>query len=345
MIQIYNKNTNTKQFNGSFNPRKTQALNGNFTPPLDKLAQLPTKKLSTLKNKALSTLQKRARSKWYTNQIIPKLLNYTKHVAKDETMRKYFQTAYYCSSLLTQRGKNITAKYCNNRLCNMCNRIRTGKLMNGYIGQFEGKKLHFVTLTIPNVIANELKPSITEMTKNMSNIIRTLRERHKIPLNGIRKLEVTYNAKTNTYHPHIHLLIDQDKGNKIIELWLKRYPKAKSIAQDTRPADENSYKELFKYTTKIAATKSKHNSGVIEVHTQALYIIIKSMYKKRAFQPFGDIKKVNEDIIEEELKGQTYEEIKEETEFKEWFWMGSDWMSIDGELLTNYEPPDIVFSG
>ena len=172
MVQIYNKNTNPKQFNRGFNPVKT--------PPLDKLAQLPTKKEKPLKNKHLTTLGKRARSKWYTSQVIPKILNYAKHVAKDEPMRKYFQSAYYCSHILTQRGKKLTTKYCNNRLCNMCNRIRTGKLMNGYVGQLEGRKLHFVTLTIPNVIADELKPAITAMTKNMANIIRTLRERHKI---------------------------------------------------------------------------------------------------------------------------------------------------------------------
>jgi hypothetical protein len=216
--------------------------------------------------------------------------------------------------------------------------------MNSYVSQLEGRKLHFVTLTIPNVIADELKPTITAMTKNMSNIIRTLRERHKISLNGIRKIEVTYNDKTSTYHPHIHLLIDQDEGQTIINHWLKRYPKAKAIAQDTRPANQDSYNELFKYTTKIAATKSKKNSGVIEVHTHALYTIVKSMYKKRAFQPFGDIKKVNEDIIEEELKGQEYEEINEEL-FKCWHWNSYDWISTDGELLTNYTPPLLVFSG
>ena len=319
------------------NNNPTNVKRANLPPSLDTLAQLPTKS----KKGGLNTLQKRARSKWFTSQIVTPLILHTQYIEKDEKFRKYFSSAFYCSHVLTQENKRVKTKYCNTRVCNQCNRIRTAKLINGYISQLSGKKLFFVTLTIPNVNKSDLKTSISKMIKDCSNIIRVIRERKKININGIRKIEVTYNKNTNEYHPHIHLLVDVCP-ELIVQEWLKRNKFSKPIAQDIREANQNSLNELFKYTTKIAVTKNTKESNKIKLEVEALYNIVKALDKKRAFQPFGNIKKVTEDIKEEELKGEEHKELPD-YDFCEWIWIESDWINSEGETLTNYKPPNIVF--
>jgi hypothetical protein len=316
------------------------------SPLLDTLAQLPTKS-------KLTPLQKKARSKYFTQNIVTPLIYYAQYEAKDIKLQKYFSSAFYCCKDIKQVGKRIETKYCNTRVCNQCNRIRTAKLMNGYISQLSGKKQYFVTLTIPNVAAAELRTSISSMVKNCSNIIRVIRERKKIKVNGIRKIEITYNQKTNTYHPHLHLLVDS-AADIIVAEWLKRNPTAKAVAQDIRNADENSLNELFKYTTKIGISKTKEINSSIDIQVEAIYTITKAMYKKRAFQPFGLIKKVNEDIEDTELNSEQYPELND-YDCAYWQWQNNDWVCISqyivnnkGELireqLTNYQPPPIIFN-
>ena len=291
--------------------------------PLDTLGQLPT---DDLKN-----LQKRARSKWYTTAISGRLLYL------NSELHKYYQSAFYCSHILKQESKKITTKYCDTRICHVCNRIRTAKLMNGYVQQLLALgSLQFVTLTVPNCYDTELHNTVDSIIKSFSNIVRVIRERKKIPVNGIRKLEITYNYHSNTYHPHIHVLVDRNAGDLIVTEWLKRYPNAKRKAQDIRNADKGSLNEMFKYTTKIV-TKSK---GKIDVYIPALDRILISLKGRRCFQHFGKIKKVEEEITD--LESVEYEDIPE-YEFIEWVWDDCDWVN-GSKTLTGYISPDIQFN-
>src|ERR1035437_2148495 len=72
-------------------------------------------------------LKKRARSKFVANALSLALVD-----TKSELNQSYWNT-WHCNETLTQHGNKITARYCNNRWCNTCNRIRTAKLMNGYL--------------------------------------------------------------------------------------------------------------------------------------------------------------------------------------------------------------------
>ena len=306
------KDTNT------FNTTKKSAS-------LDTLAQLPTK----------HPLLKRARSKYYTNQIVAPLLYI------DSPLHKQYQRAYYCNHTIVQEGDKFISKYCNSRACHICNRIRTAKAMNGYMKQFEnlGEKW-FTTLTFRNVNKEELRISIVEMTKRITNILRVLRERKKIKISGIRKIEVTYNSEQDTYHPHIHLLHDKNCGNIIIEEWLKRYGNMASLeAQDTRIANKDSFNELFKYSTKVSHKGKGDKAHKVYIH--ALDTILVSLHKLRTFQPFGIIKKVSEDV--EEIQAQIIP--VNEQKYTEWEYNEdvNDWQDIynRNNNLTGYKPPDI----
>ena len=296
---------------------------GSDTPFLDTLGYLPTNPEIL----GSDVLRKRARSKWYTQAIVGRLL----FLGSD--LHKYYQRAFYCNSILIQEGKAIRSTYCDTRTCNICNRIRTANLMNGYLPQFEGRHIEFVTLTLPNVEGKDLRFTIEWIIKESANMIRLFRERRGIEINGIRKIEVTYNAITDTYHPHIHLIVDKC-GQLIVDEWLKRNPTAVIKAQDCTPADQNSLNELFKYTTKIIGRKS----GDLVVYVNALDRIMIALKNKRCFQPFGDIKKVSEEV-NSELQGQEYN--IPEYDFMIWKWDECDWVNSDRETLTGYISPDI----
>lgn len=63
----------------------------------------------------------------------------------------------------------------------------------------------FVTLTVPNVPADQLRAQLRSMAQAWDKLIR--RKRYKAWSTFARKTEVTYNKERNDYHPHYHALI------------------------------------------------------------------------------------------------------------------------------------------
>jgi len=208
---------------------------------------------------------------------------------------------------------------------------------------------YFTTLTVPNCTKENLRETCLKLIETTKNIVRVLREKRLYKFSGIRKLEITYNPSTDTYHPHLHLLVDKNVGNIIVDEWLKRMPDAKREGWDYREkrmvplqvvqkADENVLKEIFKYTTKIIVSKK----GEINVYIKPLNKILEVLYKRRCFQPFGIIKMVSEEV--DKLDSQVYEELKDsEGGIIEWKWKDCDWIN-DKNTLTGYVPPDIEFN-
>lgn len=279
-------------------------------------------------------LTKRARSKHISNKITLSLADL------NSPLKKAYWNTFYCNETLIQNGQTITGKYCKNRWCSTCNRIRTAQLIKGYtepLSNIDDK--HFVTLTVPNVRADELKIQIETMLSEFGRIKDTFRKR-KTPIIGIRKLECTYNSNSNTYHPHFHIIVSgKHIAIEIVKEWLERFPDTNNLAQDVRAADDNSVHELFKYFTKIA-TYSKIDK-TRKIHIVSLDTIFRAMKGKRVFQPMGIKKYVPEDI--EEIQSQEYD-IEEQ--FVEWKWNEeySNWIDIQtGECLTDYEPsPGVI---
>jgi len=290
---------------------------------LDTLAQLPPSSGKT----SIKTLQKRAKSKWWTQAIVLSLVDLK------SPLNKYYWNAYHCNHKLTQSGQELTGKYCNSRICHVCNRIRTAKMINGYCSQLNGRPLEFVTLTVPNCSAEELDRTINRMTKTFTLINRNLREKKGIILNGVRKIEVTVNLIENNYHPHLHLIVD-GHGQTLVDSWLQRFPECSKKAQKVQIADEESLHELFKYTTKIIDYQESEKS--IVVYGKHLDVIMLALRNKRTFQPFGDIKKVSEEVVDD-LKGKVYD--VPEYDYMVWEYRGHDWYNKKNIPLTQAEQP------
>jgi hypothetical protein len=113
-------------------------------------------------------------------------------------------------------------------------------------------QLYFVTLTRPNVKARQLKSEIKKMLSGFQKIKDNLRKTYKIKLQGIRKIEITYNHKTDSYHPHFHFIQDNLHATELMQdLWLQQFSNASIKGQDIRSIDmqdENSFIEIFNYT-------------------------------------------------------------------------------------------------
>jgi hypothetical protein len=272
-------------------------------------------------------LKKKAKGAYFAKSL-------ARHLSQLESPlhKAYKRTLFDCCNVLMQEGTKLTAKYCDSRWCNTCNRIRTARMINGYLDPLTSmSEPYFVTLTIPNVSAAELRHTIVGMTTTFSNITKSFR-RNADAIKGIRKLECTYNSHQDNYHPHFHCIVDGSmKAKALVNEWLNRYPMADMKAQDIRPANPDTIRELFKYVTKIVG---KSSDGYA-IFVPALDTIFQATYRMRTFQSFGGIRMVKEDI--EELQADEYD-----IEFYEsvaWLWHGNDWQNMQtGKLLTNYVP-------
>ncbi len=309
---------------------------------LDTLAVSSEKKKND-KNK----FKKRAKAKFITNGFIFGLIDLNSSLKKS-----YWNTFHCVENLLYDHEKNIiTSKYCKNRWCLVCNRIRTGKLMNLYFDEFSKfDDLYFVTLTIRNIPAESLNKAIKHMQETWS-LIRYKFKRMNIDFDGIRKNECTHNLKENTYHPHIHVIIQGKKqGEILLNEWLEHYsigyPMQMNVRpenlpfyayknQDLRKCDSNTLKELFKYFTKIVKRDKNTSENEYRVLVKQLDIMNQAYYKTKVFNPFGKFRNIKSEDIEEieELNSENLESLFDGNVW-EWVQDQSDWVSEYGELLT-----------
>jgi hypothetical protein len=98
------------------------------------------------------------------------------------------------------------ANFCTHRYCLMCqyrkSRKEYPKLHTAIqMAENDSYNLQFVTLTIPNVEADLLRPQIAILKKSARALFRS-----KNCLDYYSNLEKTYNKKTKKFHPHLHLL-------------------------------------------------------------------------------------------------------------------------------------------
>jgi len=160
--------------------------------------------------------------------------------------------------------KVCQANFCEKRFCPMCawrkakkDALRIAVLMK-YIEQEHKKAFVSVTLTAPNVKAEGLKDEITRYNKAFKKMME--RKVFKTINKGyIRKLEITYNAERNDYHPHFHVVITVNPSyfaNRTYikqETWLKEWQAVMSdtsISQVYVKRFDSNTSEIAKYAAK-----------------------------------------------------------------------------------------------
>jgi plasmid rolling circle replication initiator protein Rep len=311
---------------------KTTYKNHKKCRSLDKLEQLRNDTNKT----TVETYNKRAKSKYIQEPIINALIKL------NSPLKDAYINTLKCSTYIKQDGNKLTSKYCKNRWCLVCNRIQTGKLINGYNTTVSNwAEPYFLTLTIPNVAAEEIENTIKTINHTWRKILNNNSKQKNRPLNGIKKIEITYNSRLNNYHPHLHILTENFYIAEILLFdWLKHFSTAKPEAQDLRPA--TSPKELFKYVTKLTAKAGNtyYKNGIKAkqaFYPVALDNIFCALKGVRTIQPFGNVKIVNYEV--EDLKSETLENIENKEDI---FIFDKDnfYSILTGEALTNYCPDE-----
>ena len=181
------------------------------------------------------------------------------------------------ASTVTGDKRLIRADFCKDRMCPACQKRRSLVVYHqvkdvclSLQKQYVSTRYLMLTLTIPNVPIGSLRSSMSDMNKAWYKMVN--RKEFKSAVWGwFKALEITYNSKTNTYHPHFHILLavpnEYFKGKNYItqgrwlELWrlsMKmphitqvdvRRIKANPNRQDSTEI-ESAAAEVGKYSTK-----------------------------------------------------------------------------------------------
>lgn len=113
------------------------------------------------------------------------------------------------------------AEFCRDRLCPMCSWRKSlvtfsqlSDIMLRIDSTTDGLVPIFLTLTMRNCVSSDLADCITLLLKSWSRMMNSKQNRRpfRIAVGWFRALEITYNKKDGTWHPHIHaiLLVEPD---------------------------------------------------------------------------------------------------------------------------------------
>ena len=281
-------------------------------------------------NKDNDTLRKRARSKFISDSVSNSLY----YSNPESPLNKSYYGSRLCSRTIHQSGQKLSTRYCRQRWCSVCNRIKTAKLISSYVPVLDQLvEPYFVTLTKRTVPTEELEDSIKLMDDTWRRILRSDANRSR-KIRGIRKCECTIRPN-NHYHYHYHVIVEGEEAAKwLVGSWLSRLPDVTgSASQNIKSADSGSIQELFKYFTKLLTNTGKDGKEFIPA--QRMDVIFQLMKGKRVFQSFGKLRSVRED---NNFANQIYDII--ERNFDVWNWKGTDWYNEDEEALTGYKPSE-----
>jgi plasmid rolling circle replication initiator protein Rep len=109
----------------------------------------------------------------------------------------------------------------DNRFCPNCRKFSLASAVHNFSPQFkkliaEGYYPYIMTITIPNVIDAELRPSVKGLNESFRNFWRLLSYdldkrgfagRYMKFDGALKVMELTYNQMADTYHPHLHCIV------------------------------------------------------------------------------------------------------------------------------------------
>jgi plasmid rolling circle replication initiator protein Rep len=222
------------------------------------------------------------------------------------------------------------ANFCKGRLCPMCNWRLSQKRFSNLSAVTELAKsnkyqLLFLTLTSKNVIGENLKAEI----KNIFTAWRNLSDKNpnfKKSIHGwFRALEVTYNQDTDTYHPHLHVIlavkstyskpgyyINQQSWSELWQRYLKidYLPIVHIQKAYTKKNQKSAEIEASKYTVKDTDYLIENN---IKLSAQVVKILDSALRAVRIIAYGGILKRYYQDLqLQEENLTDDLDNITEE---------------------------------
>lgn len=182
----------------------------------------------TLKDKSATGRERPWRTHKRTSRAVAASLwrIYQAHPKKNAWAKKRSDQIQQCSNYLqfgdyanTETGevtrRLVAAQFCRDRLCPMCAWRKSlvmfsqiSKIMD-WVGEREKVVPIFLTLTVRNCPGEELNDTIDHLLKSWSRMMNSKANRKpwKVSRGWFRALEITYNKKSDEWHPHIHAIV------------------------------------------------------------------------------------------------------------------------------------------
>nr|WP_172690062.1 protein rep [Pediococcus pentosaceus]BAV54018.1 replication protein [Pediococcus pentosaceus] len=205
------------------------------------------------------------------NEVVQRLME---HHLSPVGQRAMYECGVFLRFVTTedkQHRKVIQANFCGRRFCPTCDWRKSLKdslevqTEIRAISEEQKYRFIFVTLTAPNVSGEDLPKAITQYNKAFDRLMKR-RSFSRMSKGYIRKLEITYNADRDDFHPHFHVIFAVSKSyftNKKIYLnhdeWLSSWREVmgdNSIkmvnvqAVGSKDDEVESAKEVAKYAVK-----------------------------------------------------------------------------------------------
>lgn len=215
--------------------------------------------------------------------------------------------------------------FCRNRLCPMCQWRRSLKLFSqvskitDYLNEQNNEQNNqvrylFITLTQKNCEGANLKIEFDKINKAFAKLVdktkhvATATKFKQSMLGYIKSTEVTYNSKTNTYHPHLHVIfaVKEDyfnfKSSNYISknnwraIWAELlgvdYLPQVNVQAIKQARQQKAVAELAKYPAKI--------TNILDLPQQQAVQVVADLtifcYKRR-FVAFGGIFKKTKTLL------------------------------------------------
>lgn len=246
-----------------------------------------------------------------------------------------------------ENKKLAKGNFCNNRFCPMCAWRQTKKdalkidVLMKYIDVEHKKEFVFVTLTTPNVPAEKLKDEIDKYNKDFQKL---LKRKEFLNMKGyIRKLEVTYNAERNDFHPHFHCIFavnkryfttkEYIKHQQLLDLWRDVTGQPEITQVNIRRIKQNENKtEVFE----IATYSAKPNQ-YIENGQEVFNTFYSALSGRQLLVYSGLFAKANSSFKKKELD--KYKLLDENIYhwFLKYFWAGGEYLENEKRELREEE--------
>ena len=259
---------------------------------------------------------------------------WNRHPRKWDFLKRRADRMYRCSDYLVfgdvvnpETGeitrKLQAAEFCRDRMCAMC-QWRKSLVLFAQVSDIMDKidSDHprefvpiFLTLTMKNVAIDELGQGMADIIKAWSKLMykRYNRKPYRVARGWFRALEVTYNAETQEWHPHIHavLLVDADyfeNPEKYIEheAWIAEWRWALGVDYDPNVDVRTIKGERAKAVAEVSKYAVKPGEWLDETDydgTDERVYILATELKGRRLTAFGGLmlqvrKELNQEDVE-----------------------------------------------
>jgi len=278
-----------------------------------------------------------------------------------------------------ENEKQHKGNSCKNRFCPVCSWKKARKdalalaIQMEYIKQKQKKEFIFLTLTTPNVFANELESEIKAYNHAFQKLMQR-KEVRTIAKGYVRKLEVTYdkerfitkkmykhrkdyyqrrglsvgdhNPNYDTYNPHFHVLLavnksyfnDPDqyiKHDRWLELWQQVTDNPNITQVDVRKVRENKKKEV----SELAKYSAKDNEYLVD--RNVFEVFYKSLKGKRLVVQSGLFKESMKLWKDGELDKYIEEDPTEYVYALLYNWGKGKYVEDEKRLLTESEQQEV----